>query len=378
MSWTCPEISALATLLLVGAFSTEAPAQSSARPARGSDEPTPIASNRSGETTTARIPASTLAPILASPRLEGIPSPGLRVTLDATSSSGGRMWYRWLQTQGPKVTIEGPTSAEAAFTVPPDATTLGFVLVVGNASGVDAKALTVEVDDPEREADEQSLKADAGDEQAARVGRRVVLNATRSEPKGKVRYRWVQAGGPKATLKANDSAMASFVPGSPGTYQFALVVSTPSGVMSDPSVVSINVGGNGRASADASTMAIDELARASLVTIEGGAGYADSLAKAFDASADAVDSVRTFAEIISETTRRLDSVVPREPERRAIWIEQLFAPLMAKVAAVMKGDGLDLTKEGAQTKPLSRSQRAKLAEQLRYAAAGLRASKTLR
>ncbi len=48
------------------------------------------------------------------------------------------MWFRWLQTQGPKVVIEGPTSPEARFTVPADASMLGFVLVVGNASGVDA------------------------------------------------------------------------------------------------------------------------------------------------------------------------------------------------------------------------------------------------
>jgi hypothetical protein len=288
------------------------------------------------------------------------------------------MWYRWLQTQGPKVAIDDVTVPEAHFTVPSDASMLGFVLVVGNASGVDAKALTLEVEDPERDATDLALKADAGDDQTARVGRKIVLNGVRSEPRGKIRYRWVQAGGPKVGLRAGEGPTASFTPTAPGMYQFALVVATTGGVMSEASTVTVTVGGTLRAAADGPSMAIDELARVSLSSIEGGSRYADDLSKAFDTVADGINSFRTFGEAIGETTKRLDSVVPREKERRAVWIEQLFSPLMAKLVAGLKDDGLDLAQPGAQAKPMTRDQKTRLAEQFRYAAAGLRASKTMR
>ena len=373
-------VSGFASIVALGAVvgsPSDAVAQAPAGLERSTDEPTPIASTRpSGSIATASTPSA--GALRASAQFEGTPSPGLQVTLDGSASSGGRMWYRWLQAQGPRVTIEDSTKPEARFTVPADATQLGFVLVVGNASGVDAKALTIEVEDPERDADGSALKADAGDDQSAKVGRRVVLNGVRSEPKGKIRYRWVQAGGPKVGLKANDGPTASFVPNSPGTYQFALVVATTGGVISEPSTVAVSVGSTARASTEAPSMPIDELARVSLSTIEGGARYADDLSKAFDLVADGIDSQRTFTDAINETTRRLDAVVPRERERRSVWIEQLFSPLMAKVVAVMKADGLDLSQPSAQSKPLTKGQRARLADQFRYTAAGLRASKTMR
>ena len=369
-----------ASILLLGPTTggvSVAFAQSSTRQERPSDEPTPIASTRSSDAVASAASPSPNV-LRASALFEGTPSPGLQVTLDGSGSSGGRMWYRWLQTQGPRVTIEDSSKPEARFIVPADATQLGFVLVVGNASGVDAKSLTIEVEDPERDADNASLKADAGDEQSTKVGRRVVLNGVRSEPKGKVRFRWVQAGGPKVSLKANDGPTSSFVPGSPGTYKFALVVATTGGVISEPSLVTVDVGPTLRASAEAASMEIDELARVSLSSIEGGGRYADDLSRAFDQAADGIDSCRTFGDAMTETTRRLDAVVPRDKERRSVWIEQFFSPLMAKLAAGMKAAGLDLAQQSAQSKPLTRDQRARLAEQFRYTAAGLRASKTMR
>ena len=217
MSWSRTSLAAAAVALLgLIAFPPSiAVAQAPGQPERSSDEATPIASNRSSETAGGNL-TSSAGIVRAVPKVEGTPSPGLRVTLDGSGSSGGRMWYRWLQSQGPKVAIEGATSPEARFTVPADASMLGFVLVVGNASGVDAKAVTIEVDDPERDGVEQSLKADAGDAQSAKVGRKVVLNGVRSEPRGKIRHRWVQIGGPKVALKSADGPTATFVPASSG------------------------------------------------------------------------------------------------------------------------------------------------------------------
>jgi hypothetical protein len=340
---------------------------------RSADQPTPIASARPTDSSaTGAIPSPSL--IQASIKIEGTPSPGLQMTLDGSSSTGGRVWYRWLQTQGPTVEIQGANRATARFTVPSDSTSLGFVLVIGNASGVDARAVTVEIEDPES----LGFKADAGDDQAARVGRRVVLNGIRSEPKGKLRYRWVQAGGPKIVLKAGEGPTASFVPSVPGTYQFALIVATPGGELSDPSMVTITVGGNPKVAADAPPMAIDELARISLASIEGGNLYAEDLSRTFDTIADGIDTFKTFNDTMNDLTRRLDAIVPRDKDRRAVWIEQLFSPLMAKVVVGMKTEGIDLSRPEVQLKPLSKSQKARLAEQFRYTAAGLRASRSLR
>jgi hypothetical protein len=340
---------------------------------RSSDQPTPIASTRPDNSSLKGSIASPV-PVQASIKVEGTPSPALQVTLDGSASTGGRVWYRWLQTQGPTVEIEGANQSRARFTVPVDASSLSFVLVIGNASGVDAKAVTIEVDD----SDGQGFRADAGDDQTARIGRRVVLNGVRSEPKGKLRYRWVQADGPKVVLKPGEGPTTSFLPSVPGTYQFALIVATSTGELSQPSTVTITVGGTVRASADAPTMAIDELARVSLASIEGGSKYAEDISKTFDTIADGIDSFKTFSDAINGMTRQLDAVVPRDKDRRAVWIEQFFSPLMAKLVVGMKTEGIDLTQPEAQAKPLTKDQKARLAEQFRYTAAGLRASKTLR
>ncbi len=367
----------LGTSPLLAQGPTPIAAEAPARPERSPDEPTPIASTRSSGTIGTRlVPSSN--PLRASARIEGTPSPGLQMTLDGSSSAGGRMWYRWLQTQGPLVKIDDPTKAEAHFTVPADASLLGFVLVVGNASGVNARSFLIEVEDPEREADALALKADAGDDQSAKVGRKVVLNGVRSEPKGKLRFRWIQAGGPKVALLATDGPTASFVPETPGTYKFALVVATSGGALSEASTVTVKVGGAARGSEDAQAMAIDELARVSLASIEGGTRYSDDLSRVFDVVADRIDTYKNFSEATAEMTRRLDAVVPREKDRRAVWIEQLFTPLMARFVAGMKAEGLDLTQPESQGKPLTKIQRARLAEQFRYTAAGLRATRTLR
>ena len=112
------------------------------------DRPTPIASTRTGSIATGRSRPRTWSG--RRPGWPGRPRRARGSTLDGSSSSGGRVWYRWLQTQGPRVVIDDPTRPEARFTVPADASTLGFVLVVGNANGVDARSVRVDVDDPDR------------------------------------------------------------------------------------------------------------------------------------------------------------------------------------------------------------------------------------
>ena len=142
--------------------------------------------------------------------------------------------------------------------------------------------------------------------------------------------------------------------------------------------MTVAVAAASRGAAAGPGLEIDELARVALDSIDGGPELADELSKAFDAVADSIQSHRTFAEAIDSVTRRLDAVVPRDRDRRAVWIERLFAPLMARIAASLKAEGLDLTQPATQAQALSRPQKARLAEQFRYTAAGLRAARTLR
>jgi len=371
-------------LLLLLAVAVPSPrvagAQAVAPPPRGPSEVATV--GRDGRSGRPVPPSLTPAGMLkAVARTSGTASPGLKVTLDGSASGGSRIWYRWLQTQGPTARIDDSTKSQAHFIVPTDAASLGFVLVVGDASGVDLTPISIEVEDPDRQSDDAALKADAGDDQAARVGRRVTLNGVRSEPKGKLRFRWIQTGGPKVALKATDGVTTSFVPAAPGSYQFALVVASAGGVLSDPAAVTITVTGTARAGAegtDGPNMAIDELARTSLASIEGGTRYADGLSTAFDAVADRMETFRNFRDVHKELAGYLDTVVPREPARRSVWIEQFLSPLMAKVAAGMRTEGMDLTQPTEQAKALTRPQKARLAEQFRYTAAGLRATKALR
>ncbi len=375
--------SAIAPTLLLGlglslAAPTDAPGQAAnptiARPAAE------VASTARGGRPEPRgvLPTPT---VRASVRVEGIPSPGLRVKLDGSGSSGGKLWYRWLQTEGPKVAIEGPNGPEARFTVPMEAEKLAFVLVVGNQTGVDARPVTVEVDDPGRESDNAILKADAGDDQGVKVGRRVVLNGVRSEPRGRIKFRWIQTAGPKVALKASDAVICSFSPTAPGPYQFALVVASPGGIVSEADSVAVNATGQARGPGepiDTQGMALDELARVSLGSIDGGARYSDELARAFDGVADRINAFKSYSDAIGEMTRRLDGVVPRDKERRAVWVERLFTPIMARLVAGMRLEGLDITQPENQAKELSRSERDRLAEQFRYTAAGFRAAKSVR
>ncbi len=320
-------------------------------------------------------------PAKAAIRVEGAASPGLRIKLDGSASSGGKVWYRWLQTDGSRVVLEGRNGSVAQFTVPMDGTRLGFVLVVGDATGVDVKSVQLDVEDPSRTSDEQNLKGDAGDDQAAKVGRRVALNGTRSEPKGRLGFRWIQTAGPKVPLRGGDGVAASFVPLVPGTYQFALIVASQSGTIAEPDPVTVQVSGSARASADpgdASGQAIDELARNLLVGIDGGTRYSEDLAKVFDGVADRIASYSSYSDAIGEMTRRLEPIIPRDKERRASWVEHLFSPLMARLAAGMRPEGLDLALPAEQIREMSKPERSKLAEQLRYTAAGFRATRAMR
>ena len=312
----------------------------------------------------------------------GTAAPGLKVRLDGSSSSGGQVWYRWVQASGPKVSILGADQPMAQFIVPIEATELGFVLVVGNAAGIDARPLTVAVESAEFEAEPLPLKADAGSDLVATSGQKVVLDGARSEPRGQIKFRWVQTSGPKTVDLTSYGTTCSFVPDQTGVYQFALLVVGVNDLVSEADSVSVQVKYAKPRSSEPATerppLALDELARTALASIPGGPGYAADISRSFDGVADRIDSYKTFLEVATELTRRLDEIIPRDPSRRSLWVNRFLKPWNSRLVEISRENGLDLEQAGGQSKPLTKAQRARLAEQFRVTAAGLRAGLTLR
>ena len=318
----------------------------------------------------------------AVPKFDGVAAPGLKVTLDGSASSGGRVWYRWVQTQGPRVNIQGLDQAVATLVVPDDAVPLTFVLVVGNSTGVDARGLTIEVDDPNRSNDPADLRAVAGSDQTATVGRRVILDGLASEPRGRIRYRWVQVSGPNVTNLTTTGSTCSFIPESTGDYQFALMVIGGTGLVSDVSLVSIHTRGTRSTGAKVSTTdtdaALDEFSRRAVKSIRGGDQFAPALADAFETVASRIDSYKTYLEAATELTRQLDAVVPGNAEQRGDWVDGFFKPWTTRVAEAMRSTGADLTTTEGRSKPMTKAQRTHLTREFRFTAVGLRSANRLR
>ena len=230
----------------------------SAHRSRGADpprpiartEPTPIASTRLERR---RAPQGSTRPsanvVKASVRSRrGRPRPACGSPWTARDPRAGGCGIAGSRPRDPKWRSRTRPRPEARFTVPAEAIVeLGFVLVVGNASGVDAKDLgRSRSRTPNATPTTLALKADAGDDQ---IGQGRSQGGSQRGPeraqKGKIRYRWLQAGGPKVALKAVETADGHVRPdGRPGRPISSPWWSRrPAGVMSEASTVTVNVGG---------------------------------------------------------------------------------------------------------------------------------------
>jgi hypothetical protein len=273
------------------------------------------------------------------------------------------------------VVLDDPTSATPRFIVPAQAGLLEFVLVAADGNRATTFRLTVPVEGHHAGVD---LQADAGDDQVAVVGRRVTLNGLRSEPQGKIGYRWIQVAGPEVALPVQDGATYSFVPTTPGLHRFALVVAHD-GAISQPDPVEVMVGTvmapappTPVAPPPAPAPTLGQFAGSTLASLDGGREAAPELAAAFEEAAARVDLYDSYTELYSELSRRLEPILPADPARRRAWDQSLFGPLTAQVVQVMGQAGVDLrTPEGLHA-PLPDVLRRALAAQFREMAAGFR------
>ena len=140
---------------------------------------------------------------------------GDSVTLFGISSwdpDGAIASHRWIQTQGPAVTLSGAATATATFTAPAVSgeTVLAFQLTVTDDDGAtdtDTVRVTVEPPPPN-----QPPVADAGLDRTVFAGADVVLSAaSSSDLDGRiVSYAWTQRSGPSVALSGAKTASASF------------------------------------------------------------------------------------------------------------------------------------------------------------------------
>jgi hypothetical protein len=368
---------------------------------RTTKSPAPDASGRDAEARTASLesllpelsPAATgegprpqggESPKLTAPRavvrLVGTAAPGLRVVLDGSGSTGQSLWYRWVQTQGPPAPLDTDGGPTAALTVPAEASSLSYLLLVGNGTGADVTTLTVPVEFKGGSAQAGGLRADAGDDQIGQVGRQITLNGLRSIPRGRLGYRWIQMSGPTVSLKIEDGHVFTFVPPANGLYQFGLVVAAGSEI-SEPDLVNVAVGvalpppmAEPIAAVAAAPVSLKDLARAALAQVEGGRSAGEDLGVAFEEVAARMDLYSSYAELMVELTRRLEEIVPAEAQRRSAWLGSVFAPLTARVIDQMRSEGLDLSRPEGQAAEMTKPQRKVLAQQFKLISAGFRSA----
>ena len=86
----------------------------------------------------------------------------------------------------------------------------------------------------------------------------------------------------------------------------------------------------------------------------------DQAAGVFEAIAARSSLYTSFADLSSELMRRLDAIIPTDPQWREFWSQGVFAPLTQHTVSEMLGVGLDLRTPQARNQGLSAVQQDKL------------------
>jgi len=296
--------------------------------------------------------------------------PGTRVVLNVQDVVAAGVRYRWIQSEGPPVAIEDPARPSIEVIVPGGAQRLGFFLLATSRDRVRVVRVTVPIETAamtttaQAQAQPQSaVRADAGDDQVALIGRRVTLNGSGSVPAQGLAYRWLQLGGPPVVAPRQDRAFYSFIPSAAGLYRFALLVAV-GGAISEPDEVVVTVGGApavtevaNHGPATATQTVPDQILGAALPRIASGAIVAPQVADVFESIAGRSDLYTSFAEMQDELRRRLDVVIPAEPIERQAWTQSVFQPLTAYTASQLAVVGLDLQWPQSLSQPLTLAQR---------------------
>lgn len=242
------------------------------------------------------------------------------------------------------------------------------------------------------------LKADAGDDVLAFVGRKATLNGGQSQPVGNIGIRWIQISGPQITEAFTQGPNLIVVPPVQGVYQFLLVVAQGSEI-SDPDHVTLTAVAipkelqspviqdgfnsakpNPESSqnvAPAADLPVEDLlaklAFQSLSGISHNPSTSHALSVLFSDIAGKMDLYASYSEINEEMSRRIDLILKDSGHDLQVWSVQVFEPLTTALSIWVKPSGLDLRNQAQWHSNLNSQQRQRLSAGLTALAKGFQA-----
>lgn len=212
---------------------------------------------------------------------------GTTVTLDGSGSSdpdaASVLFYNWVQSSGPAVTLTGSTTTGPSFTAPfadiGDSLTLTFELTVSDTLAAVADSVTITVNGPPN----TPPTANAGADFTVASGAAGSLDGTGSNPNDAGQtlvYSWVQTSGPTFTLSdanaASPTFTAPYIPPAPTSTlaTFDLVV-FDGFVLSAVDSVSVTITPPANTAATADAGPDQTVASGATVTVDGSASDAN-------------------------------------------------------------------------------------------------------
>jgi hypothetical protein len=245
--------------------------------------------------------------------------------------------------------------------------------------------LSKSIDDPEIQLvafDEEvkfpSLKASAGDDVLAYVGRRATLNGGLSQPEGRIGSRWIQISGPPILDAVAQGPNLIVVVPAAGTYQFLLVVAE-AGIISEPDSVTLVAVDHPedvarqqakQASPPAPTESVAprdlivRLTRKVLGEVPHSLGIANSLSELFADISQKMNLYTNYAEAHQEMSRRITDLIDAESVDMQVWNSRVFEPLTQALSTWVRPAGLDLTDKSQWVQPFSPIARSTMASGL--------------
>jgi len=245
-----------------------------------------------------------------------------------------------------------------------------------------------------------ALKAHAGDDVLAFVGRKATLNGGQSQPAGRVGVRWIQISGPAVQEAFEQGPNLVVIPPTAGVYQFLLVVAE-GGRISEPDSVTLTAVDHPEAPAPNQVKAsqpprlqpVEEapppvvepapksqtsrelmvkLAAKTLHDVPHSAGMGGTLAELFGDIAQRMSLYTNYAEAQQEISRRITTLLEAESADIGAWNQKVFEPLTSALGLWVRPAGLDLTDPAQWSVPLGPVARQSLADGLSAFAEGFR------
>jgi hypothetical protein len=122
----------------------------------------------------------------------------------------------------------------------------------------------------------------------------------------------------------------------------------------------------------------EQILSENLPKLSAGTHLAADVADAMEAISDRATLYESFAALQSELARRLDLLIPIEPDKRTAWAVGVFAPLTAYTTSQLLAAGVDVRQPQAVNQPLTPAQQAKVREHFERLARAFRAAATAR